>query len=411
MNDKISDTFLEAALNVGRVYLISGGSISNLEAQLTIAGERLGLSTSVHATPTGITISCINAVTGQSKSLSTRIGGMAPHLSQLVFVDRLLSLFSRGIVLSHRLLGQLRKVKDVRSYPKFLMFIAVFVVGVTATFNRSLSIQMSAFGGIVTLVSFFICQKLAKKMQMPEAMQDSLLCFISISLSILVANHFQVHPSQIFIGAMALVLPGLTLTSAVGDLIEEQYHTGLVKLAKAGLTLLAMGFTYILARETMSILGFVKESVVIESQKGEPLFLSSLLSTLGMLLSFCILFKVPLRAIWGTLCVGSIGWFLFHSLISRGHPVAAAFFSAMVISLLSRPFAKLQRTVPQVYVVPGLLVLVPGLLAFSYLQPLVDSKSAAEAFRSVLMSLMLASALSIGLLIGQAKKTQVLKNA
>lgn len=70
------------------------------------------------------------------------------------------------------------------------------------------------------------------------------------------------------------------------------------------------------------------------------------------------------------------------------------------IAFLSRMISNLQGRSTQVYLVPGLLMLVPGLLAFSFVEPLMDKDLSAGALHSVLSSLMIACALSFGIFLG-----------
>jgi uncharacterized membrane protein YjjB (DUF3815 family) len=401
-----SEDFLTAALKIGRTYLSCGGSISVLEDRLTCAGSKVGLSASVHATPLSITISCTGSENFEGKSLSTRIGKLSPNLGRLAFADRLLILFSEGELMPKKLSLLVGKEWTAKAYPKELIIIAIFGIGFAASYSRTLNTVTSLIGGLITLISYFIGSLFSVYFKNNDTLKEFSMCFFSISISIVLTSFFTIHPSHIFIGTLALILPGLTLTSAIGDLIEENFQTGLVKLAKTALVLLSIGFAYILSTDGLAALGFTSSSLIISEIESVPQFFASLFSTLGLMLGFCILLKVPRKAILGCILVGLSGSIAFRLASPNSHPYVASFVASLLISILARILAYKNKTISQIYIIPSILVLVPGLLAFSYLQPLIDSSSVVQASQSVLSSLMIAAAISFGLLIGQLKLSQ-----
>ncbi|MBL7545431.1 MAG: threonine/serine exporter family protein [Bdellovibrionaceae bacterium] len=398
-----ANQFLLAALKLGRVYLSCGGSISNLEESLTRASTHFGLHASVHATPTSITISCIDSHNNDAKSLSTRIGRQDSHLGRLAFISRLLEMFSKGLLLPEKASALIGKEWTNKDYPREIVQVAIFLVGFSVSYSRTLDWGFGVIGGVVTILSSVFGSLLLKFFKVGDSIKEFLMCFIAISMSTLLASYLRIHPSQLFIGTLALVLPGLTLTSAIGDLIEENFHTGLVKLAKTVLTLLSIGFAYLLSTDWLSGLGYVTTDLIIAKIESIPQVFASFCSTLGLIVGFCILLKVPRKAILQCVLIGSAGWVVFRVSNPGGHPYAASFLSALIVSVLSRVLSRYKRIPMQVYVIPSILVMVPGLLAFSYLQPLVDEASLAHASRSVLSSIMIAAALSFGLLVGQLR--------
>lgn len=398
------DHFIQAGLKLGQAYLSNGGNVAKLENCLTLAGQKQGLKTSVHATPTSITISCVNDEGRDSKSLSTRLKPVGPHMIRLAFAERLLDLYSGGVLSTRRLLFLTTKNSCESDYPNWLIWISIFLIGSTTSFNRTLNLKYSLIGGLMTILSYSFGKLMDRFLHMNDTAKDFTLCFFGISVSIVLASQLRLHPSHLFIGTLALVLPGLLLTSAVGDLIEENYQTGLIKLAKTVLTLLSMGFAYILSAEWLSSMGFTISALIIEKPSSLPQFLTSFASAISMILSFCFIIKVPRKSILACLIVGVCGWSTISIIPASAHPFAGPFVSALIISVLARAFSHLQNLTLQVYIIPGLLVLTPGLLAFSYLQPLLDVKATGFAARSVLTSVMIAAALSFGLMLGQIKQ-------
>ncbi|QXM05947.1 threonine/serine exporter family protein [Crassaminicella indica] len=86
-------------------------------------------------------------------------------------------------------------------------------------------------------------------------------------------------------------------------------------------------------------------------------FIFSFLSTLG----FAILFNIPKKAIIKASIVGGTGWIAyvysnekFHSLI------VASFIGACIVAIISEIFARKFKETVTVFIIPGIIPLVPG---------------------------------------------------
>ena len=86
-------------------------------------------------------------------------------------------------------------------------------------------------------------------------------------------------------------------------------------------------------------------------------FIYSFLATL----SFCIFFNVPKKDIFYASLTGSIGWTLYTHLSSITNSASlSGFIAATVIGLLGELFARVNRKPVTVFIIPGIVPLVPG---------------------------------------------------
>lgn len=67
------EVFMEAAILLGVEFLACGGPVTRLEAQLSAAGHRSGFDTTIHATPSSISIFCHDRQKHESSSRGQRI--------------------------------------------------------------------------------------------------------------------------------------------------------------------------------------------------------------------------------------------------------------------------------------------------------------------------------------------------
>ena len=76
---------------------------------------------------------------------------------------------------------------------------------------------------------------------------------------------------------------------------------------------------------------------------------------------YCFIFNVPRRHIPIAATVGAAGWITFEYLASVGYSnVAACFFGSCVVALLSDICSRAFKEAATVFIIPGILPLVPG---------------------------------------------------
>jgi uncharacterized membrane protein YjjB (DUF3815 family) len=90
--------------------------------------------------------------------------------------------------------------------------------------------------------------------------------------------------------------------------------------------------------------------------------------------SFAVLLNVPIRALLPCSVTGLAGYLARTMLTSAGaaNPVSASFLAADVVSLLGVAFGRAFRAPAIVFVIPGVIPLIPGALAFRTIAGLMD---------------------------------------
>ncbi len=93
-----------------------------------------------------------------------------------------------------------------------------------------------------------------------------------------------------------------------------------------------------------------------------PAYLAFILAFLATV-SFGILFQAPRKTLWTMGFIGAVGWVVFV-LLRQGMEYTsfnANFVAALTIAVLSEASARLFKQPTTVYLVPGIIPLVPGL--------------------------------------------------
>ena len=124
-------------------------------------------------------------------------------------------------------------------------------------------------------------------------------------------------------------------------------------------------------------------------------FMLAFVATLG----FAIIFRVPVRHIPACVIVGGLGWVTYLiSDYSVGSPVMGCFFGACMVGLCSMIAARLFKEAMTIFVIPGILCLVPGAKIFYTMEALLRN-DVQDMAQIGIQTLMMAGAIALGLLV------------
>lgn len=131
-------------------------------------------------------------------------------------------------------------------------------------------------------------------------------------------------------------------------------------------------------------------------------FFLALFSTLG----FCIIFRVPVKIMLPCILIGSFGWIAYQIAIFYNlSPFLACFIASCLVGFLSEIASRIFKDATTIFVIPGILCLVPGNNIFKTMVALLDSDISDTASIG-LQTLMMAGAIAAGLLfMGAVSKT------
>ncbi|WP_206458470.1 threonine/serine exporter family protein [Anaerovorax sp. IOR16] len=89
---------------------------------------------------------------------------------------------------------------------------------------------------------------------------------------------------------------------------------------------------------------------------------------------FCLIFNVPRRHMISASTVGALGWTAFQYALFIGHGnVAACFFGSCVVALLSDICSRVFKDATTLFIIPGILPLVPGAGMYNTMLAFLDS--------------------------------------
>jgi uncharacterized membrane protein YjjB (DUF3815 family) len=205
----------------------------------------------------------------------------------------------------------------------------------------------------------------------------------------------------VIVAALIVLMPGLSLTTAVSELASQQLVTGTTRFAGAMTVLLKLTFGSVAASQLMLAIGWTP-------MPGTPEALPRWVELIAMVAaaaSFAVLFRASRRDIplvMGSAVLGYVltrlgsGWL---GPVATGTFAGSVFFSSLLMAALANLYGRLRGRPGTLVRVPGIMLLVPGSVGFRALS-FVMERDYTLGFDTLVAVLSAILALVAGLLFG-----------
>lgn len=394
-----AEHFLEAAIKLGGQFLACGGPVTRLESLLVAAGLRHGFQTTVNAMPSSISIFCYCPQTSSSYSRSLRVHDFSINLGQLRFVDKLLRQLSLGQVSSYQVLRRLDRIQKmahprVGYHPNF----NIFGIGMGAGFLTGASFVNAFIAGAFTFMIYLIMDVIKKIHNFPAIFQDFLACFMAFFFGELAAQFLNVPGPLLSLGTLVYIVPGLLMTTAISEIVDQNYLSGSVRLLKALYTFMCMALAFYLAQDILKNIDWI----LTVNPKAQGSLAMKLLGATVIVSCSSLEFRAHPKSLLRILFCTFFGAISYFFISHHAHIVLASFIGAFIIGVSSLWLGRKFKHPSQIYSAPSLLILVPGMLAFSSFG-YGQSSLAAEPFTasSLIQAFMISLAIVFGLAAGR----------
>jgi uncharacterized membrane protein YjjB (DUF3815 family) len=165
---------------------------------------------------------------------------------------------------------------------------------------------------------------------------------------------------SVVIASLIVLMPGMTLTTAVRELSSQHLISGTARMMGAVATLLKLAFGTVAATQLCALLGLVPPA---SGEASVPAW-TEWLAVFSAALAFAVLFRSPRRyvpvvvasVVLGYACTRFGGAFL--------SPAFGVFLGSLVIGASSNLFARVTQRPGALVREPGIILLVPGSVGF-----------------------------------------------
>lgn len=382
-------------LELARALHRCGLSAHRLESTLGAVCARFGVEAQLFALPTGLTVAF--GPLGAQRVAMVRLETAGVNLGRLADVDEALGRVIEGQVGLAEAVAEVEAIEAAAPRYGLALRLLGFALasGAGAVF----------FGGGVVDIG-------------ASAIVGAAVGALLEALEIRPGNHLAVPASAALAGALAyglpallgplrvdavvlagllIMLPGLTLTTAMTELATRNVAAGTSRLMLAMLTLLELGFGVALGTGITHLTG---TPPAVAGPAALPLWATWAALAVSAL-SFVLVFQARWRDVGWIGLTATVAWFSSRWGTQAFGPYVGAMVGALAVGATANAFARWRDRPALIPLVPGILLLVPGSLGFRSVRWMLDAQTLKAVDAAFEMGLV-AMALAVGLLMASA---------
>lgn len=378
-----TDAVLELASEAGHILLQNGAEISRVEDTMSRISSHYGVeSGNFFVLSNGIFTTDAPGHYAKVEFIPIR----AIQLSKVVAINRLSYDISAGKYSIEEARHILDKIKSDKGKPAWELILgsAFGAAGFCAVFGGGFIDCAADFfiGALLYVFCLFVSEKYMSKIVggICNALVATLLCILSYRLG------FGYSLSNLIIGAVMPLIPGVPFVNGVRDLVNSDYIAGITRLTDA-----MLGFFCIAIGVSISFLldGWICGGIIyLHGMTIHPdtfglvwQFLAAFVGTFA----FAILFGSPRKEYFAAGITGAIGWAAYLLLIRQN--ITSGFvgiiLATAIVCILSRIVAVWHKCPSTVFLLCGIFPLVPGAGVFWFTYYLVSSQYQLSAFTGI----------------------------
>mgnify|MGYP002525305425 FL=1 len=393
MNDPTKP--LDLAYEAGSILLENGAEISRVEETMRRIASHYGMEgEDLFVLSNGI------IATDKNYARSRFIPIKGASLDKVVAVNQLSRKVEQGEYSLEKLEYRLKQIRAMKGKPAWEQILAS-AVGSAAfciIFGGSFMDSLASFiaGLILWVFMLFVASKQLSRIvgTASGGLIATLICFGLYRIGL--GNHL----SNMIIGAIIPLIPGVAFTNGIRDMANEDYIAGVTRLLDAMLTFfcIALGVAMAFVLD-MEIFG---EMLVLQGLANDPQtagFAIQLVAAFLGTVSFAALFGVPRKYYFDTGFCGTMGW-LLYLILSRYtamSPVEVLFCATVLVASIALLQSKARKCPITVFLISGIFPLVPGAGIFWTSYNIV-SNQLPDAFQTGFAALKATVAIAFGIL-------------
>ena len=353
MKNKNND-LLTGLLNMAEAMLVTGSEVSRVEDTIIRIGQAYGAE---HMNVFVIT-SCIivtMSIDGEELTQTRRItsaGGT--NFTKLEQFNKLSRRCCSGEIPAEELDLHVKEIQET-SPSSFLIYLGSLLAsgGFAIFFGGSL-----LDGAIAAMFALFICW-LQEKL-LPISMNQlsfNLICSVLIGILTGIFTNFMpiLHLDKLLIGYIMLLIPGITLTNAVRNILVGNTISGVMRLVEAMLwaTALALGFmiAMFVSKINYDLVNAVTPSIVVQ-------LITAGIGSLG----FSLMFNVRKSLLPWAVLGGIIDWgiYLYAASLFGGNVFLSSVVAAVFATIYAEAMARFRKAPATIFYIPTVVPLIPG---------------------------------------------------
>lgn len=357
MNTRV-DEVLDTALESGLMILKNGGeTYRSEEAMISIASSLGALRASAFVTPTVVMLTCFDTA-GHSHTRIQRVTSRTINLGIVARVNELARRLKtrprfRSPALVASVLGRIQRSR-VYHPAKVVSATAISGFCFSLLFRGTLLEAVSAlFIGAVMRTVLFLVSRL-KSSSFVSAVTGGAV--ISLCSGFAVSTGFISSMGNTSIAVLMALVPGVAIVNAIRDIIAGDLVAGSARLLEAFVAAAALSIGVAFGLVLFPAETAYTTAILIRPEPLPAFFLAFFASG-----AFAYFYYSLRRDIVFSALFGAIGWIVYLVLSSfSAGPAAGCFAGALAVGVCSEFVSRIFGKPATVYIVPGIIPLVPG---------------------------------------------------
>lgn len=375
-----------------------GTAAPRLENAVSLVAQRLELTAEVWCSPTAIIMTLTDRKSSDSPPL-TQVMRLPPgdvHLARLCAVDRIADQVIAGVLDVAAGFIQLRALSAPPPHGWTSATVAAFglAAAAVATLLHTSWADVLTAGLIGLLIGLLSIAGIGRPRL--AAANEAIAAFVATLVASLIAAWVvPLAVKPVVLSALIVLMPGMTLTTAVRELSTQHLVSGVARMAGALATLLKLTFGTLAAAQLCVLLGVPEAARALPPLSGW----ADLPALLFGALAFAVLFQAARRD-WPLVMASAVlGYAVTRAGGTLFGPAFGVFLGGLLMGALSNLYARYVGRPGALVREPGIILLVPGSIGFSSVGYLLE-RDVNLGVNAGLLLITLLVALVAGLLFG-----------
>ncbi|MBP3388628.1 MAG: threonine/serine exporter family protein [Clostridia bacterium] len=245
--EKLLDTHIRLALDIGMRMLTCGAQISRVEDSIERICTAFGaVETHVFSVTSGIIVTAFDTE-GQSATQLRRVRSEKFDLTRLEHLNQLSRDICAGRITADEVPDTLARIDASRSYPLWALILAY--AGISATLSVFFGANgWDAAAAAITGVVLCLLERLLHTLRMDRVFTTFLLSLLAGLCNVaLVKVGLGAHYDAISIGNIMLLIPGIAMTNAIHDMFVGDMLSGVSRFFQSLVIAVIVTFGFTLA--------------------------------------------------------------------------------------------------------------------------------------------------------------------
>jgi uncharacterized membrane protein YjjP (DUF1212 family) len=342
-----------------------GTAAPRLEDVINLVSARLGLACNVLSTPTSIVMSFSDPAQEDGLAEVTQVVRLPPgevNLKRLCQVDEIADQVIDGRL---DLAAGRRCLREFGRSTRSTAFRSWIVASYGISAGSIAALLHAGWAGVATaaLIGLVIglVHLLSKNRPNIAAADEALSALLATLIATIVAVYVTpLAVRSVVIASLIVLMPGLTLTTAVRELSSQHLISGTARMMGAMATLLKLAFGTVAAAQLCALLGWVPAA---DAEAAVPAW-TEWVAVFSAALAFAVLFQSPRRYVPVVVASVVLGYVCTRVGGSFVSPAFGVFLGSLVIGAASNLFARIAQRPGALVREPGIILLVPGSVGF-----------------------------------------------